>query len=101
MASDTDTFRYLNREGKWLDFQCRGLELTPDGALRLAAIPRLSGPPPAQASPTPQQPAGLAVDRWGRVFASAPETSRIIVSGDCAPDPQTLMCLAQSAGLAP
>ena len=31
-----DNFRYLNRAGRWLDFQLHGLEIGADGTLRLA-----------------------------------------------------------------
>ena len=94
MQQARDNFRYLNREGKWLNFRWRGLELSPEGALRLLSSPRLPDqlPPPATPGPTPCAPNGIAVDDTGRAFYSIPEENRIVASGGCDPDQQTLTC---------
>ena len=96
-----DNFRYLNREGSWLDFRWSGLELTPDGGLQLLPAPRLTGPAPAPApaAALPDAPSGLAVDCRGRVFASLPDQDRVQASGDCDPNTVPLTCLSESAGL--
>lgn len=101
MPAAPSNFRYLNREGKWLDFHWSGLEVTPDGALQLLSAPRLTNPAPTPAAEAlaPDAPAGVAVNRWGRVFASRPSEHRVMVSGDCDPTAVPLTCLAESAGL--
>lgn len=101
MQQARDNFRYLNREGKWLNFRWRGLELSPEGALRLLSSPRLPDqlPPPATPGPTPCAPNGIAVDDTGRVFYSIPEENRIVASGGCDPDQQALTCLTEAFGI--
>jgi phage tail-like protein len=102
MAARSQDFRYLNREGKWLDFHWHGLELTPDGSLQLRSAPRLIVPPsPNSATSAPDAPGGVAVDGTGRIFWSMPSQHRIVVRGDCDPEPSPLLCLSERAGLGP
>jgi phage tail-like protein len=99
MTGATDNFRYLNREGRWRDFDWRGLEVGPDGALRLFASPRrseLGELPPAQAI---SAPAGLARDARGRVFHSVPSRNELWFRDDCAPDWSKLTCSTESEGI--
>jgi len=73
-------FRYLNREGHWLDFTWQGLELRADGALTLATIPALSGTAPAGLAtlPDPSGPAGIAVGPDGIVYFSLPDQNTVV-----------------------
>ncbi len=104
MRPGRDNFRYLNREGKWLDFNLSGLEVTPQGELQLLPSPRLadqSAAPPAAASAAsaPHVPSGIAVDKTGRIFYSVPGENRVVLSGDCETEPRSLEGLTEGAGL--
>lgn len=97
-----DNFRYLNREGRWLDFEWRGLGLGRDGALRLLSSPKLIGAAPDLSKiPAPDGPRGIAVDKYGRVFYSVPDQNQIFSIGGCSPDLARLECLIERSGLAP
>lgn len=73
-------FLYLNRDGRWLDFERRGLELAEgDGALTLASAPRLLGEKlesPADAQ-TSDGLGGVAVGPDGAVYFSVSARNRI------------------------
>jgi phage tail-like protein len=101
MQSERDNFRYLNREGKWLNFHWHGLEVSAEGALRLLPSPRLVNPPaqPATGAIPPLAPSGIAVDDSGRVFYSIPDENRIMVSGGCDPAQKPVSCLTEGHGL--
>jgi phage tail-like protein len=101
MQFGRDNFRYLNREGKWLDFHWRGLEVSPAGALRLLSSPRLANPlpPPATPAPVPYAPSGVAIDDSGRVFYSLPDENRIAMSGGCDREEKSLTCLTETVGI--
>jgi phage tail-like protein len=101
MQAGRDNFRYLNREGKWLDFHVRGLEVSPRGALQLLSAPRLAEQHNARMPPVaaPAAPSGIAVDDAGRVFYAIPGENHIVVSGGCAPEQTTLTCLTEGLGL--
>lgn len=75
MNNQSETnFLYLNRDNRWPDFQWTGLELRANGELRLHALPRLEGEPPATLGnfSTPEGPAGIAVAADGAVYFSDP-----------------------------
>src|SRR6266404_2436914 len=101
MQSGRDNFRYLNREGKWLNCHWQGLEVSRDGSLRLLSSPRLVNPipPPATTTPAPSAPNGVAIDDSGRVFYSIPDENRIIARGGCDPDEKSLTCLTEAFGI--
>jgi phage tail-like protein len=99
--SAPDNFLYLNREGRWLDFQWSGLRLASDGALELFSAPRLDDPLAAPPGPPPSAPGGIAVDDTGRVFTSVSDENRIVVAGGCDPAEKPLLCLTESPGLGP
>lgn len=101
MQSGRDNFRYLNTEGRWLNFHWRGLEVSPEGALRLLSSPRLTSqiPPPATSAPAPCAPSGIAIDESGRVFYSIPDENRIVASGGCDPNEKSLTCLTEALGI--
>lgn len=86
MASGPDSqFRYLNREGQWLDFHLHGVVLGSDGALRLPALPSLDSPDSVDLSglAAPTRPAGIAAARDGQQFYSAPSTNEVRTIGGC------------------
>jgi phage tail-like protein len=80
-------YRYCNREGRWLDFAYDGLELHPDGTLRLHSLPLLDGDPPAwlAALPEPDGPSGVAVVGSDLYFTVPSGHSLRVVAGcdDC------------------
>lgn len=80
------TYRFLNREGRWLDMHQAGLWPDADGALRLEPLPALSGPmPPETGAAPPEQPAGIAVTPEGDVFLTDPGGHRLVVIRGCDP----------------
>src|SRR5689334_11602110 len=101
MQPGRDNFRYLNREGKWLDFHWHGLEVTPQGELQLLSSPRLAVPSaaPSAAAHAPHAPGGIALDGTGRVFYSVPGENSIVVSGGCEPEQRSLAGLTEGTGL--
>jgi phage tail-like protein len=101
MQSRRGNFRYLNREGKWLNFNWRGLEVSAQGALRLLSAPRLVAQSASQLTnmAAPVAPSGIAVDDSGRIFYSIPEENRIVAGGGCDSAHTPLTCLTEGAGL--
>jgi len=69
-----NNYFFLNTEGRWPGFQRSGLELCPDGSLRLATVPLLKGtlPDAVKTAPVPNGPAGLAIDSGGTIYFSDP-----------------------------
>ena len=84
-----NNFLYLNRRGRWDGMHWSGLELGPDGALRLMSLPRLSSPAPADlaSEPAPAGAAGIAVAPDGTVWYTDPERHRLHVDNPCAAGP--------------
>ncbi|HYB76586.1 MAG TPA: phage tail protein [Candidatus Bathyarchaeia archaeon] len=74
-----NNFVFLNRDGRWPGFKYSGLEIRKDGALQLSSVPLVSGTLPAaiQSAPTPDGPAGLAIDVTGTLFFSDPDGNRV------------------------
>jgi phage tail-like protein len=70
-----NNFVFLNHDGRWPGFKCSGLEIREDGALQLSSVPLFSGTLPAaiQSAPTPDGPAGLAIDVTGTLYFSDPD----------------------------
>lgn len=103
MEARRGNFRYLNREGQWLDFLWSGLEVSSGGALQLLTSPALSDQSAARpiADEAPQAPGGVAVDDTGRVFYSIPNENRVVARGGCDPLEQPLGCLTEGLGLEP
>jgi phage tail-like protein len=85
MSAHDLNFRYLNREARWRDFTWDRLDLHPDGALTLAALPLLSVDPPAALTtlPDPSGPAGIAADSTGRIYFSGPDENTIAGLNAC------------------
>lgn len=94
-------FRYLNREGRWLDFQSSGLEIGEDGAFRLQASPRLAAGDPLLplSNVTLQAPAGVAVDARGRVFYSDPSAPALWAQDTCDSAWSRVECVTEREGL--
>jgi phage tail-like protein len=97
-----NNFRYLNREGRWLDFHWTGLGLTSDGSLQLLSSPGLTGTPPdLSGAAVPTAPAGVAVDASGRILFGDPDQNTISAVGGCSPSLTQLTCLTEDSGLGP
>ena len=80
MQDSNQNFFLLNREGRWPGFQRNGLELGRQTViLRLGTVPLFSGslPDSLKTAPTPDGPAGLAIDRYGSVYFSDPVNNRV------------------------
>jgi hypothetical protein len=89
MASGPESqYRYLNREGQWLDFHLFGLEIGADGALRLPALPSLdaASAPDLSGVPAPSKRGGIAAAPDGQVFYSVPEANEVRTIGGCFED---------------
>jgi len=87
-------FRFLNREGRWLDFTWEGLELRADGALQLLSLPSFANALPAHTE-GPEGPAGIAIDIDGVVFFSDPAAGRVWRSGGCFTGAEVVPCLGK------
>jgi phage tail-like protein len=85
MVSRPDSsYRYLNREGRWLDFKLHGLVIGSDGALRLPSLPVLAGTgPDSNGAAEPKKHAGIAVAPDGQVFYSVPDANEVRTTGGC------------------
>lgn len=96
MDAATATYRYLNREGRWLDFTRVGLELRPDGALALASLPALAGSPPPELAtlPEPTGPSGIAVVPGGEVFFTDPSDHALLRVDGCDGTQRPAGCVA-------
>jgi phage tail-like protein len=71
-------FRYLNRDGAWLDFTLHGIELTDGGALTLSTVPALSGASgDLTGVPEPAVQCGLEVDASGVIYFTLPGDNRV------------------------
>jgi phage tail-like protein len=90
-------YLYLNRDDRWLDFQPRieGLDLGPDGTLRLAALPAPDGPLPDDLAerPAPDGPAGLAVGPDKVLYWTDPAANRLWHLDPCVGKPRPVPCL--------
>jgi phage tail-like protein len=88
------TYRYLNREGRWLDFHWVGLELLGDGALELDSLPLLDVevPPGVAELPSPSGPSGVAAAH-GFVFFTDPSTHALWLVDDCDATVRAAPCL--------
>ena len=95
MTDLSRNYRHLNHDGQWPRFSWSGLELGADGALRLAALPRIDGALPsglAQLSSTPT-PAGIAVAADGSIFVSDPIRAVIYRIDGCSGTTSLASCL--------
>jgi phage tail-like protein len=96
VGAATATYRYLNREGRWLDFTRVGLELRPDGALALASLPAPTGSPPPELAtlPEPSGPSGIAVLPGGEVFFTDPAGHALLRVDACDGTQRPAGCVA-------
>jgi phage tail-like protein len=99
-AGDPQHHRYLNRNGRWQGFDRVGLDLRGDGALELAALPRLDGAPPATLAGLgpPEGLAGVAALPGGVVVFTDPAAHRLLVVDGCDPRRRPAPCLAGPGG---
>lgn len=83
MSDETKNI-YLNRDGRWADFEWRGLKLE-GGALRLHSLPLLAegGADELAELPAPVAPAGVAVGDDGTVYFTDPQRHRVLTINTC------------------
>src|SRR5262245_26156581 len=105
MDSPRRNFRYLNREGRWLDFHSSGLELVDGGRLRLRASPLLvatNGAGAAKLESRPvAAPSGVASASQGRSFYTVPERNELWRKDPCHPEFELVRCITEREGLGP
>jgi phage tail-like protein len=70
-----NNFFFLNRDGRWPNFQWSGLEVRKDGSLQLCSVPLLTTtlPDAVKNASTPDGPAGIAIDGTGTVYFTDPD----------------------------
>ena len=91
-------YRYLNRDGQWLDFTLHGIDLTTDGSLTLSTVPALAGVSPDLTKvPEPAAPAGLAVDAAGAVYFTLPGDDHVWRVDPCHGTVSPIPCLELSS----
>ena len=102
MNKAPSNFFYLNVGNRWPGFRWRGMELRPDGALQLCALPVLDGelPDHLAALAAPEAPAGIAIDSSGNVYFSVPSEDRVLRVDACDSSVAPLPC-AGGGGAAP
>lgn len=85
MNDSNANFSYLSGDGDWPDFHREGLELRDDGALQLFSLPLLEGELPVDLGglPSPDGPAGIAVDVDGTIYFSDQSNHRIYRIAGC------------------
>lgn len=90
------TYRYLNRDNEWLDFQSWNLERAADGSLRLASVPLLAGiiPPEIAQLSTPDGCAGVVVSPDGAVYYTDPHANHIWRVEPCFREKEPLRCFS-------
>jgi phage tail-like protein len=95
-AMEAPRHRFLNREGRWLDFRHTGLELRADGALQLESLPFLPAEAGAGLSdlPAPDGPAGVAALPGGDVAFSDPHAHRLLLIDGCDGAQRPVPCLS-------
>ena len=100
-AASPSYYRYLNRGGRWLDFQTSGIALGKEGALHLATLPKLAANTSAPQTPAaPVGPAGIAVTPDGSVFWTNPSSSQLLRRDGCDQSVATVPCFSGPGGQA-
>ena len=91
---------HLNLENRWPGFKPLGLDLGPDGAWRLPAVPLMDRAPPAALAglQTPIGPAGVAIGPEGSLYYSQPEEHRLRRIDGCDGADRPLLCLGGKGG---
>ncbi|MHB9757322.1 phage tail protein [Streptomyces sp. BYX5S] len=99
--TEPPAYRWLNREGCWRGMNRAGLELAPDGSLRLQPLPAVDSPIPADpgqgggiapGATRELLPAGLAALPTGDVFLTCPDTDQLLLVRACAPQAPPVPC---------
>jgi phage tail-like protein len=92
---DPQHFRYLNRNGRWQDFDRVGLELGDDGALELVDLPRFDGPPPTGLAElgTPEGLAGVLALPGGLILFTEPSAHGLLQVDGCDANQRPVPCL--------
>lgn len=94
-AESTPRFLYLNRDNRWRDFQWVGLDLRPDGALRLRSLPLLQGSLPDGIAGwhAPTAPSGITVGPHGDIYMSDTSDHRLLKFDGCDGSHQAVPCI--------
>src|SRR5690348_15498874 len=94
MLGDRPLFRCLNRDGLWPGFSWDGLELSPEGSLRLSPLPRFTGMLSEEAAslPQPEGPAGMAIDADGTVYFTDPGSRQLLRVNGCSGEIEAVVC---------
>jgi phage tail-like protein len=94
-GNNPENVRYLNRDGLWLGFKQHGLEMGPEGTLRLASLPILQGalPPQLAALDPPGGSAGIAVGPDGTVYFSDPARNQLLRIDGCDGSQSAVRCV--------
>ena len=100
MGDAAATYRYLNREGHWLDFQRVGLELRSDGALALASLPAAVAPQPPELATVgkPSGPSGIAVAPGGELYYTVPNGDALLLVDPCDQTQRPAPCVSGPGG---
>ena len=88
-----DNFLFLNIDGKWPNFNRKGLELRKDGALQLSSLPLHAGATDTSPASIPDGPAGIAVDSDGTIYFSDPKNHRVFKIDACDGSISRLPCM--------
>ncbi|MCM3870582.1 MAG: phage tail protein I [Pyrinomonadaceae bacterium] len=91
--TNEDNFLFLNVDGKWPNFNHKGLELRPDGALQLHSLPLLISPAETSSTSIPDGPSGIAVDVDGTIYFTDPKNHRLFKIDACDDSICRLSCI--------
>jgi phage tail-like protein len=103
---------HVNADDRWLAMALDGLEIGPDGAVRLFPLPRLDGelPQDVERAPDPLDASGLLVAWDGSVYFTDAEANRLTRVDGCSGEQGRVGCFGEGheagplhgpAGLAP
>jgi phage tail-like protein len=101
-TTSPNNFLFLNGEGNWPHFSRFGLEIDGDGTLQLSRVPRISAPlsDEVRTAPTPDGPAGLALDH-GTLYFSQPGSNTVSAIHGCDASQGALLCVRGGMAGAP
>src|SRR5262245_36649233 len=96
VSDNNSNYVNLNAGGRWPGFRWTGLETGSTGSLQLYSLPLFAGDLTDEISelPSPDGPAGIAVDRDGNIYFSDPANDEILVIDACTGEVSPLKCIA-------
>src|SRR5229473_4373378 len=104
MANESpNNYLFLNRDGRWPNFDRFGLEIVGDGILQLFSLPRLTTPLPdaVRNAPEPDGPAGIAIDRSANLYFTQPDSNTLNAIQGCDYSLAPFPCVRGGASGAP